>query len=242
MLQIYSLKLNLPSKAAPSGGGPVHLYGFMAARDLLDPLRNYIFNRTRDDPFIIQDINSDPFIYMSGPKRGVYLQCPALIEYDMWIKTGQDEKDDRTLIDGAFICSELTYIRGTITNRIEGGFDGASVDISRALFRGAVEATVEVQIVELAERGDAGGSGLDLSVSGFVPPIKEEIKLFRGAVDKPCVLNRFVVAVFSDSFLLVFFKVAGAPPDQTGKFAFRAVPHGSISSRQNFSFATVEVN
>ncbi|GJN35423.1 hypothetical protein PR202_gb24199 [Eleusine coracana subsp. coracana] len=234
MLQIYSLKLNLPAKASTEGGGPVHLYGFMAARDLLDPLR--------DDPLVIQDIHSDPSIYPSGPKRGIYLQCTVLIEYEMWIKTNGDrEEDDLLVIDGVFACSELTFILGPFTNRIKGERPGgASVDVSRALFRGAVEATVDVDIVALAA-ADGREEDKDLSVCAFVPPTTEEIKLFRGVVEKPGRLGRFVVAVISDSFLLVFFKVPGGLPEHTGKFAFRAVAHGCIDSRREFSFGTIEV-
>lgn len=50
MMQIFSLKL---SNITAAVDGPVHLYGYFAVRDHLDPLRNYIFNRTRDDPFIM---------------------------------------------------------------------------------------------------------------------------------------------------------------------------------------------
>ncbi|RLM99898.1 hypothetical protein C2845_PM06G33510 [Panicum miliaceum] len=59
MLQIFSVKLaKLPRPAAAAV--PVELYGFMAVRDLMDPLRNYVFNRSRDDPLVIPDLRSDP--------------------------------------------------------------------------------------------------------------------------------------------------------------------------------------
>ncbi|PAN21655.1 hypothetical protein PAHAL_3G491100 [Panicum hallii] len=49
MLQIFSVKLaKLPRPAAAAG--PVKLFGFMAVRDLMDPLRNYVFNRSRGRP------------------------------------------------------------------------------------------------------------------------------------------------------------------------------------------------
>lgn len=67
----------------------------------------------RSDPFTIQDLTSDPFIYLSGPRRGVYLQCRVLIEYDIRMKQSGDtmQDDDLPLINGA-----ATFIDGAITN------------------------------------------------------------------------------------------------------------------------------
>ncbi|KAF8655555.1 hypothetical protein HU200_061101 [Digitaria exilis] len=244
MLQIYSLKL-VGTPSATTGGGSIQLYGFMAIRDLLDPFRNYVFNRTRDDPFIIQldDPHSDLSIYPSGPKRGVYFNCTVLIEYDMKIikVDGEDaQQHDLQLIDGVVTCDELTWNRGPSTYRIEGECGGYAVDFSQALIRGAVEATVEVCITRVAENNANGDAVLDLSISGVLPPRTGEIKLFRGVIDKPRALNRFVVAVGLTSELFLLFKDAAS--GSTGKFAFRATAHGCVSEHRNFDFATIEVN
>uniref|UniRef100_A0A0E0BND2 DUF6598 domain-containing protein n=1 Tax=Oryza glumipatula TaxID=40148 RepID=A0A0E0BND2_9ORYZ len=90
MMQIFSLKL---SNITATVDGPVHLYGYFAVRDHLDLLHNYIFNRTRDDPFIMgqdNDVDSDnSLIPMPGPKRGIGNQARVLIEFDMKIKNGE---------------------------------------------------------------------------------------------------------------------------------------------------------
>ena len=214
-----------PSKgaAAAGHGGPIQLYGFMAVRDLLDPLRNYVFNRTREDPFVIQDLRSDPFIYLSGPKRGIYLQCRVLVEYDMKIKRGDDTgDDDLPLIDGAATFSELTFIHGAITNRIKGDC-GVRVDIARALLHEAVEATVQVWVTD---SGGNASSGLDLSITGFVGRIPQEIKIFRGTIGDLCDVKRFVVAVRLNSVLFLHFKVPALGADPICKFAANAVAHG----------------
>ena len=52
MMQIYSVQLGNIS----TGTGSVQVYGYIAARDTLDMLRNYIFNRSRDDPITLEQV------------------------------------------------------------------------------------------------------------------------------------------------------------------------------------------
>uniref|UniRef100_A0A0E0F1M3 RNA polymerase N-terminal domain-containing protein n=1 Tax=Oryza meridionalis TaxID=40149 RepID=A0A0E0F1M3_9ORYZ len=119
MLQIFSLKL--VSVTAPAiGDGPIQVYGFMAVRDHMDCLRNYVFNRSRDKPFVVN--LSDPFILLSGPKRGIGMETPALLEYDIRIKRGDGEDDDLQLIDGAATIKATMHIQITEV-RGSGGFD-----------------------------------------------------------------------------------------------------------------------
>uniref|UniRef100_A0A0E0EF82 DUF6598 domain-containing protein n=1 Tax=Oryza meridionalis TaxID=40149 RepID=A0A0E0EF82_9ORYZ len=94
MLQILSLEL----AKITLYDGSIELYGYIAVRDDLDPLHNYIVNCSRDDPIIVEQ---GSLINMEGPNRGIDMMDYALIEYDMRIKTGEQEKDDLQLIDGA---------------------------------------------------------------------------------------------------------------------------------------------
>lgn len=50
MLQIFSLKLS------SNESYPISVYGIFAVRDELDRLRNYVFNRTRDNPVLIEQV------------------------------------------------------------------------------------------------------------------------------------------------------------------------------------------
>jgi hypothetical protein len=54
MLQVFSLKL---AKLYVDGGS-VELYGYVAARDGLDPLLNYIVNVSRDDPIVVEQVHT----------------------------------------------------------------------------------------------------------------------------------------------------------------------------------------
>ena len=128
MMQIYWLKLAYIS--VDSLDSPIQLYGYLAARDLLNPRRNHLFNRSRDDPFVVVG-DDDWLIQMSGPKRGIEMTAPVLIEFDMRIKTGEKEEDDLQLIDGAVDFSDMDPpINMAFTERLGG--EGGAVDINLA--------------------------------------------------------------------------------------------------------------
>ncbi|CAL4953380.1 unnamed protein product [Urochloa decumbens] len=135
MLQIYSIQLGKISIDSP-----VQIYGYIATRDMLDPLRNYVFNRSRVNPMTLQQ---GSLIQMIGPKRGIEMYSAVLIEYDMRIKKGEQEVDDVQLIDGVSDFDELTTPScRPFLSRIDGV--GGAVDITVAMFHSAVEATIEV--------------------------------------------------------------------------------------------------
>jgi hypothetical protein len=71
----------------------------------------------------------------------------ALIEYDMRIKTGEQEKDDLYLIDGASMIGLAGLWNYPFTMRIPG--DCGAVNLTLARLDDAVEATIEVLISEV---------------------------------------------------------------------------------------------
>lgn len=223
MMQIYSLNLAVhsahSSDTAPAG--PICLYGFMAVRDLLHPLRNYVFNCSRDDPLVLHPNPDDPSsplpIQMAGPKRGIYLQARALIEYDMRIKRGTTEDEDLQLIDGAATFSELTPFSAPYTNRIHGNH-GAAVDITLGLLHHAVEGRIQISISKIP------AAGINFSLSCLPREKHHEIKLFDGVVDKPGNLRSFVVAVVHKSPLILHYKVVQAGGTGKAISQFRAYP------------------
>ncbi|KAF7107088.1 hypothetical protein CFC21_107768 [Triticum aestivum] len=193
MMQIFSLKL----AKVPVITSSVQLYGYIAVRDCLDSLLNYIFNRSRDDPITVQQ---GSLIEMTGPKRGITMTSPVLVEFDMRIRKGEQEEDDLQLIDGAIDC-ELTTPSRPSTNRING--DCGAVDITLARVPGAVEATIDVVISKVQ-------SGFNLSLSSFVfaGGSHQGIELFCGIIGEPCGLTRrYVIAVEMGSWMYLKFNV-----------------------------------
>jgi hypothetical protein len=173
MMQIFSLKLPYTSVSLC---GPVQLYGYMAVRDLLNPYRNYIFNRSRDDPFIVEQ--EDGFIQMTGPKRGIRNDGYVLLEFDMKIKKGGEVEDDLQLIDCVASFSHRTS-RNATANRRRIDCDCGAVDITYALLDSAAEATVQVGISELASQDN----GLRLKAAAFyTSQLSGQFDLFDGMV------------------------------------------------------------
>lgn len=56
--QIFSLKV----AKIPVNSDSVELYGYIAARDQVDPLLNYVVNISRDDPVIVVQVHN---LYLS---------------------------------------------------------------------------------------------------------------------------------------------------------------------------------
>uniref|UniRef100_A0A0D9XZ17 DUF6598 domain-containing protein n=1 Tax=Leersia perrieri TaxID=77586 RepID=A0A0D9XZ17_9ORYZ len=190
MLQIFSLRLT----KIPVDSGYVELYGYIAVRDSLDPLLNYVFNLSRDCPIIVEQ---GSLIRMTGPKRGIQSYGTILIEYDMRIKTRERDKDLQ-LIDGVSVYDDSIYAGHSFTNRIHG--DCGAVDITLSLLDGAVEATVEVAISEVR-------SSFSLSVSSSISGFHDEIQLFHGTICVPCSLRRSVVAVEMGAWIHLEFNL-----------------------------------
>ncbi|KAF8702783.1 hypothetical protein HU200_032614 [Digitaria exilis] len=149
MLQILSLKL----AKTPANCGLIELYGYIAVRDDLDPLLNYVVKFSRDTPIIVEQ---GSLINMTGPKRGIEMTDLTLIEYDMRIKTCKGEKYDLQLIDGASFIGPAGIWNRPFTIQIPGDF--GAIDITLSRLYSSVEATVEVLISEVR-------SSFDLSLS-----------------------------------------------------------------------------
>ncbi|XP_048527981.1 uncharacterized protein LOC125507447 isoform X2 [Triticum urartu] len=228
MMQIFSLKL----EKASTNIGLVQLYGYIAVRDCHDSLLNYVFNRSRDDPIIVEQ---GSLIEMTGPKRGIAMVAPALVEFDMRIKKGKQE-DDLQLIDGAVEYHDLVTPEYPFTHRING--DCGAVDITLALVRWAFEATIDVVISKVQ-------CGFDLSLSScvFLMNGLHEIQLFRGSVVESCGLRRYVIAVKKDTLMYLKFKVGqnSCKNDLDHHCSFKAKKHGHDYQQIMLELASISV-
>uniref|UniRef100_A0A0E0LP64 DUF6598 domain-containing protein n=1 Tax=Oryza punctata TaxID=4537 RepID=A0A0E0LP64_ORYPU len=203
----------------------VELYGYIAVRDDLDPLLNYIVNVSRDDPIIVEQ---GSLINMVGPKRGIDMLDYALIEYDMRIKTGGQEKDDLQLIDGASLIGPAGRWDESYALRISG--DYGAVDITLSRLGWAAEATVEVVISEVQ-------SSFDLSLGCLTSGLDKEIRLFDGTITEARGLKRSVVAASMRSLIELNFKVGALPSSLDRCCSFEPKIHGHDTQEIKTAFA-----
>uniref|UniRef100_A0A0E0I4V3 DUF6598 domain-containing protein n=1 Tax=Oryza nivara TaxID=4536 RepID=A0A0E0I4V3_ORYNI len=213
MLQILSLEL----AKITLDGGSVELYGYIAVRDDLDPLLNYIVNCSRDDPIIVEQ---GSLINIEGPKRGIDMRDYALIEYDMRIKTGKQEKDDLQLIDGASMIGPAGLWNRPETICIPGDY---------------AEATVEILISEVQ-------SSFNLLLGCLTSNLDKEIRLFDGVISESRGLKRSVVAVRRDSFIDLKFEVGAFPSSFDQHYvSFKEKIHGYDTQEIKTDFALISV-
>uniref|UniRef100_A0ACD5ZYM0 Uncharacterized protein n=1 Tax=Avena sativa TaxID=4498 RepID=A0ACD5ZYM0_AVESA len=229
MLQFFSIKL---AKLFVNSG-PVELYGYIAVRDGLDPLLNYVVTLSRDDPIIVEQ---GSVIKMAGPKRGIDLCGSILIEYDMRIKRSGHEDDDLQLVDGISVIGDLGGLWNCIfTNRILG--DHGEIDLTVSRVHRAVEATVEVAISQVQR-------GFNLCLGCFMDCFdeEEEIRLFDGAIGESRGLKRSVIALTKGSTMDLKFRV-GAESSGSAEHScsFEADTHGHATRRIKTRFGLISV-
>ncbi|KAJ1284891.1 hypothetical protein BS78_03G239800 [Paspalum vaginatum] len=226
MLQVFSLRL----VKIPMEYSSVELYGYIAARDNLDTLLNYVVNISKDDPIIVKQ---GSVINMAGPKRGIKLIDTTIIEYDMRIKIGQHEEEDLQLIDGVSIIDEDTWDCSPFTWHINGGC--GVIDLAASRLNHAVQATIEVFISQVQ-------GSFRMQLGCFTSGLREEIRLFDGAIGESRGLKRSVVAVKMKAHMELKLKVA-----RDSRFpaeyccSFKANKHGRVTEEVKTDFALIAV-
>jgi hypothetical protein len=171
---------------------------------------------------------------LAGPKRGIEFYDCIVIEYDLRIKTSEQEKHDQQLIDGAsMICNRGLQNCSAFTHHIHG--DSGAIDMVVSCVEQAIEATVEVVISEVQ-------SNFNLALVCFTSGMSEKIRLFDGAIAGTRVLKRRVVAVEIYSCIDLKFKVGTEPSSSDEhRCSFYTGNHGFNTQKVKTDFALFSV-
>ncbi|CAN6325748.1 unnamed protein product [Urochloa humidicola] len=143
MMRIFSLKLS----SHKSKSYPISVYGIIAIRDDLEPLRNYVFNRSRDDAVMIhQDSLALP---LCSPCRGMYVLDRALLEVDLWVKKEGDGSTDEQLLSVYAEIDLGSSFDEIFTGRVYS--EDCILDMDYTFLAESVEAIIQGKCVEMGE-------------------------------------------------------------------------------------------
>uniref|UniRef100_A0A0D3HN27 DUF6598 domain-containing protein n=1 Tax=Oryza barthii TaxID=65489 RepID=A0A0D3HN27_9ORYZ len=134
---------------------PIDVFGFVAARDGLDRKRNYIFNRPRGDAQTLTA--EDPSFVLTGPIRAI--NCSQRIEFEVDLKVrGKTQSDKDKVLSARYIVYETmgpNCMVGWVRSKARPG-KRCSVEVTFAHLAGAVEAAIEVRVVQGSISGFCG--------------------------------------------------------------------------------------
>uniref|UniRef100_A0A0E0F6K0 DUF6598 domain-containing protein n=1 Tax=Oryza meridionalis TaxID=40149 RepID=A0A0E0F6K0_9ORYZ len=132
---------------------PIDGFGFVAARDALDRKRNYIFNRLRGDAQTLTA--EDPSFVLTGPIRAI--NCSQRIEFEIDLKRKTQSDKDKVL-SARYIVYETIGPNTTVGQVRSKARPGkrCSVEVTFAHLAGAVEAAIEVRVVQGRSSGFRG--------------------------------------------------------------------------------------
>lgn len=201
MMQVFSLRLS--SLVDHS----VNVYGSFSIRDCWEPLPNYLFKRSRDDPAMIPQGCS--FLPLRSPSRGIYMLQYFLIDVDLWIKEEGDGSSDQQLFCGYV---ELDVQKAGFGLKLKDRFQGDcyGLNMHYAYLQDSIETVIEV--LAEAERSS------DVIFSALTSGIDDEIELYDGAFSGRGTILRHVVAVKKQDELNVVLKTN----DSLYKWTFQA--------------------
>uniref|UniRef100_A0A453KQC3 DUF6598 domain-containing protein n=2 Tax=Aegilops tauschii subsp. strangulata TaxID=200361 RepID=A0A453KQC3_AEGTS len=211
MLQVFSLRL------ASDESYPVSVYGIFAVRDVLEPRRNLIFNRRREDAVTIeQDFFTLP---LCSPCRGMYAPDQALLEVDLWVKKEGDGSPDEQLLSAYVEIYFHSHFDEMRTGRIPG--DSCSLEIDFMFLSLSVVAVIQI----FAKVGHPHHLRFTAFSSGF----DHEIVLFGDKFVGSGSLNQHVVAVREKGKLDVRLQVE----KMVFQWTFQYGVAGTVSSPNN---------
>lgn len=195
---------------------PLSLYGSVVVRDALDDEGICLFHRERDDPQLITS-QGEPLL-LTGPTRGLVVFGFLFFDFNLKLKTGRVEDDIEFIQDMMEYnrhMNQHTHISDSLSSPL------GAVELCYMAVRGAIESTVEIQILKNSTKD--GNQKKDLcvvddglyrkiSVHARTTKIPEEMVLFdsnaSGAVitvgdDGVLELSRRVVAVSVGDSLVI---------------------------------------
>ncbi|KAF2931201.1 uncharacterized protein [Oryza sativa Japonica Group] len=207
-------------------GRSMHVYGFVAVRDDKEPLRNYIFNVSREKAC---QLNLDsPSLEISPPMRGISVWDSALIEFHLKVKGSDSDSssDDDILINA---CMEFDYETiehdKKLISRIDGPF--GPLDMRYIFLKNGIEATIDIDLGSTSEAYDI----LLVAFSG-----EDSMTLYKDRVGQHTKFTAVVIVPLDELLHIKAFGTYGSSHFD-GNIAVPVLKHGSCKKPFWFQLA-----
>nr|CAB3464971.1 unnamed protein product [Digitaria exilis] len=207
LLQFVDMKIAGYQHTHP---GRAKVYGFVAARERFDPLRNYVYRRKIEncESVSVKRKTGVARLSLTGPARVISMTTRALIEFEIHAQN-EDETtgDDDLIIEGCTQLDKIFKSKSFIEHRRLYG-ERCALDIKYMVLVNAVEAKVEVTVLRL---GSASPGSVNMKLYAKTSGFSEVIQLFRGTAPEPGDMMSFAVAVERHSGFDLY--IEGSPRD-----------------------------
>ncbi|KAJ1265970.1 hypothetical protein BS78_08G115000 [Paspalum vaginatum] len=185
--------------------GPARIYGFITARDKIEPLRNYVYRREIGN---CEAVPGMARLSLTSPARVISMVSRALIEFELYVQTEDDEPRGDCLIEGCTEFTNMDFSHSFVEERRLYG-PNCALDVKFAVLINAIEARIDVKILRLG----AIAGGVNLKVFAKTSGFREVIRLFQGAAPEPGAVMSFVVGVEVYNYLDLYIEASPSPTD-----------------------------
>ncbi|KAF7057265.1 LOW QUALITY PROTEIN: hypothetical protein CFC21_064571 [Triticum aestivum] len=205
MVQFVDLKIAGYQHARP---GRAKIFGFFAARDRVEPLRNYVYRRQIEnyEAVTVKPKTGMARLSLTSSARGIGIRSRVLFEFKLCICTEDPQEDGPKgdlLIEGRTEFSTMYTTESSIQNRRLYG-DKFSLDVKFAALINAVQAFVDVEILR------APDCGLNLNLYAKTSGYEDVIPLYQGVAEAGCKISSVVAVVIRSC---VYLRIEGTPKD-----------------------------
>uniref|UniRef100_A0A0E0EZ69 DUF6598 domain-containing protein n=1 Tax=Oryza meridionalis TaxID=40149 RepID=A0A0E0EZ69_9ORYZ len=223
---------------------PIHVFGLVAARDVIDHNRNITFNRTRDDcQLLTQEF---PYLLLTGPTRAVVVVDPVDFEVALKVK-GSIESEDKDLSFLAVQLTRISNISGTHLINKEYTSKLSTLELTFGYIVRSVEATINVRVID----GSWPEEGFSAQITARTSSLKDyrvllldsgdEMKKMPVTADGMIELSRRVVSVEFEGELEVSVATFGSNSDLEAKGGFSPKEDGESKAELDVGFCKLEV-
>ncbi|CAL4898429.1 unnamed protein product [Urochloa decumbens] len=182
--------------------GRAKIFGFVAARDSLKPLRNYVYKRNiaNCEAVSVKRKTGVARLSLTSPARVISMPSRALIEFELHaLSEDKTSGDDDLIIEGCTELENMFSSKSFMRNQRMYG-QRCALDIKYLVLINAMEARVDIKVI----RVPAHGVNLKLlaKTSGF----SNVIRLFGGTVLEVGFSESFAVAVENSNYLDLYIE------------------------------------